>query len=41
MNIKQLFDPATSTYTYLLWDVKSKQAALIDEVVLGNLVCGL
>jgi len=32
MEIKQLFDPATSTYTYLLWDVESKQAALIDSV---------
>ncbi len=32
MNIKQLFDPATSTYTYLLWDTESRQAALIDSV---------
>lgn len=32
MEIKQLFDPATSTYTYLLWNVESKQAALIDSV---------
>jgi sulfur dioxygenase len=32
MKIEQLFDPATSTYSYLLWDEKSKQAALIDSV---------
>ena len=32
MKIKQLFDPATSTYTYLLWDADSGQAALIDSV---------
>ena len=32
MEIKQLFDPATSTYTYLLWNAESKQAALIDSV---------
>ncbi len=32
INIKQLFDPATSTYTYLIWDTKSAQAALIDSV---------
>lgn len=32
MNIEQLFDSTTSTYSYLLWDPKSKQAALIDSV---------
>lgn len=32
MFIEQLFDPATSTYSYLLWDEKSKHAALIDSV---------
>jgi len=32
MKIEQLFDPATSTYSYLLWDEKSRQAALIDSV---------
>jgi len=32
MNIRQLFDPATSTYTYLLWDAASGEAALIDSV---------
>jgi len=32
MNIRQLFDPATSTYTYLLWDEASAEAALIDSV---------
>jgi len=33
MKILQLFDPATSTYTYLLWDDKSKYAAIIDSVL--------
>jgi len=33
MRIEQLFDPATSTYSYLLWDEKTKQAALIDSVI--------
>lgn len=32
MNIKQLFDEATSTYTYLLWDTETLEAALIDSV---------
>jgi glyoxylase-like metal-dependent hydrolase (beta-lactamase superfamily II) len=32
MKIEQLFDPATSTYSYLLWDEKTCQAALIDSV---------
>ncbi len=32
MRIEQLFDHATSTYSYLLWDEKTKQAALIDPV---------
>jgi len=32
MRIEQLFDPATSTYSYLLWDEKTKQAALFDSV---------
>jgi len=32
MRIEQLFDPATSTYSYLLWDEKTRQAALIDSV---------
>ena len=32
MRIEQLFDPVTSTYSYLLWDAKTKQAALIDSV---------
>ena len=32
MRIEQLFDPATSTYRYLLWDEKTRQAALIDSV---------
>ncbi len=32
MNIEQLFDPATSTFSYLLWDEETRQAALIDSV---------
>jgi len=32
MRIEQLFDPATSTYSYLLWNEKTRQAALIDSV---------
>lgn len=32
MKIEQLFDPATSTFSYLLWDEKTRQAALIDSV---------
>lgn len=32
MNIEQLFDPATSTYSYLLWHEQTKQAVLIDSV---------
>ena len=32
IKIEQLFDPATSTYSYLLWDEKTKHAALIDSV---------
>jgi sulfur dioxygenase len=32
MEMKQLFDTASSTYTYLLWNAESKQAALIDSV---------
>lgn len=32
MEIRQLFDAETSTYSYLLWDGKSREAALIDSV---------
>lgn len=32
MKTRQLFDPATSTYTYLVWDEKTKEAAIIDSV---------
>ncbi len=32
MRIEQLFDPVTSTYSYLLWDEKTREAALIDSV---------
>ncbi len=33
LNIEQLFDAPTGTYSYLLWDEKTKQAALIDSVL--------
>ena len=32
MELRQLFDPASSTYTYLLWDTQTREAALIDSV---------
>lgn len=32
IKIEQLFDPTTSTYSYLLWDKNTRQAALIDSV---------
>lgn len=32
MKIEQLFDQATGTYSYLLWDEQTRQAALIDSV---------
>jgi glyoxylase-like metal-dependent hydrolase (beta-lactamase superfamily II) len=32
MHVRQLFDPASSTYTYLVWDEASREAALIDPV---------
>jgi sulfur dioxygenase len=32
MNSRQLFDPESSTYTYLVWDTHSREAALIDPV---------
>jgi len=32
MNIRQLFDSESSTYSYLLWDTESLEAALIDSV---------
>lgn len=32
MNIRQLFDYDTWTYTYLLWDEQTKEAAVIDSV---------
>jgi sulfur dioxygenase len=32
LEIKQLFDTETSTYTYLLWDDVTREAALIDPV---------
>jgi sulfur dioxygenase len=30
--VRQLFDPASSTYSYLLWDPASREALLIDPV---------
>jgi glyoxylase-like metal-dependent hydrolase (beta-lactamase superfamily II) len=32
MQIRQLFDAETSTYSYLLWDEQTREAALIDSV---------
>lgn len=32
MKLRQLFDQGTWTYTYLLWDENSKEAAIIDPV---------
>lgn len=32
MQLRQLFDAETSTYSYLLWDERSREAALIDSV---------
>lgn len=32
MQIRQLFDPKSSTYSYLLWDEQSREAAFIDSV---------
>ena len=32
MQIRQFFDPQSSTYSYLLWDAKTGEAALIDSV---------
>ncbi len=33
MKLEQLYDAATSTYSYLLWDENTKQAAIIDSVL--------
>jgi glyoxylase-like metal-dependent hydrolase (beta-lactamase superfamily II) len=32
MKVRQLFDQDTWTYTYLVWDEKTKEAAIIDSV---------
>ena len=32
MRVEQLFDPASSTYSYLVWDTDSREAAMIDPV---------
>lgn len=32
MKVRQLFDQDTWTYSYLLWDEKTKEAAIIDSV---------
>ena len=33
MKIEQLFDAVTGTYSYLLWEQKTKEAALVDSVL--------
>ncbi len=33
MNYQQLFDVSSSTYSYLLWDPESRDAAIIDPVL--------
>ena len=32
MKTRQLFDPESSTYSYLVWDVETREAVLIDPV---------
>ena len=32
MRIRQLFDSNSSTYTYLVWDEATREAAIIDSV---------
>lgn len=32
LRVRQLFDPGSSTYTYLVWDEATREAALIDPV---------
>ena len=32
MKLRQLFDPESSTYSYLVWDTDTREAALIDPV---------
>ena len=32
MEVRQLFDPGSSTYSYLLWEPASREAVLIDPV---------
>ena len=32
MQVEQLFEPGSSTYSYLLWDEHTREAALIDPV---------
>ena len=32
MGVKQLFEPESSTYTYLLWDQTTKDAIIVDPV---------
>ena len=32
-DVKAFFDPATSTVSYLVWDAKTKAAAIIDPVL--------
>ena len=37
MIFRQLFDPESSTYSYLLGDEQPRQAILIDSVLAGRL----
>ncbi len=33
MHVESLFDPATSTFSHMVWDEESRQCALIDSVL--------
>lgn len=33
MELQQLFDPQSSTYSYLIWDRETREAALVDPVL--------
>ncbi|MEZ5458263.1 MAG: MBL fold metallo-hydrolase [Steroidobacteraceae bacterium] len=33
MNIESFFDPATSTYTHVIWDAATRRAAVVDSVL--------
>jgi glyoxylase-like metal-dependent hydrolase (beta-lactamase superfamily II) len=40
MEVKTYFDQSTSTFTHLVWDISSKQAAIIDPVLDFNYPSG-